>query len=201
MLQSHYRSPLDYSDDALKEARAGLTRLYTALRGIKDRLAGQRPSAVPSGGLTGRTKEISDNLDDLSRRFMDAMDDDFNTARALGSVFEMTRLLNAYVSDKGFKSTPDAMSILKAAEDKLHELCGVFGILTEDPDAFFEKSRAMEVRKRGLDVKKIDELIRERNEARAAKEWKRADEKRSMLTEMGIVLNDTAAGTTWMFEN
>jgi cysteinyl-tRNA synthetase len=132
---------------------------------------------------------------------MDAMDDDFNTARALGSVFEMTRLLNAYVSDKGFKSTPDAMSILKAAEDKLHELCGVFGILTEDPDAFFEKSRAMEVRKRGLDVKKIDELIRERNEARAAKEWKRADEKRSMLTEMGIVLNDTAAGTTWMFEN
>ena len=201
MLQSHYRSPLDYSDDALKEARAGLTRLYTALRGIKDRLAGQRPSAVPSGGLTGRTKEISDNLDDLSRRFMDAMDDDFNTARALGSVFEMTRLLNAYVSDKGFKSTPHAMFILKAAEDKLHELCGVFGILTEDPDAFFEKSRTMEVRKRGLDVKKIDELIRERNEARAAKEWKRADEKRSLLSEMGIVLNDTAAGTTWMFEN
>jgi cysteinyl-tRNA synthetase len=59
----------------------------------------------------------------------------------------------------------------------------------------------MEVRKRGLDVQKIDDLIRGRNEARAAKDWKRADEKRSLLSQMGIVLNDTATGTTWMFEN
>lgn len=201
MLQSHYRSPLDYSDDALKEARAGLTRLYTAMKNIKDRLAGHEAPALPSGGLAGRTKEFSDRLDDLARRFIEAMDDDFNTARALGSVFEGARLLNAYVSDKGFQATPDALFFLKAAEGKLRELCGVFGILTEDADTFFEKNRAAEVAKRGLDAVKIEGLIAERNAARAAKDWKKADEKKAILSGMGIILKDTAAGTTWMFEN
>jgi cysteinyl-tRNA synthetase len=200
MVQSHYRSPLDYSDDALKEARAGLTRLYTTLKGIKDKLAGQGPSSTPVDALTGKAKEIFHKLEDLSRRFVDAMDDDFNTARALGSIFEAARLLNTYTSEKGFKTTPHAMFALKAAEDKLIEFCGVFGILKEDPDAFFEKSRAMEMQKRGLNVKNIEDLIKERNEARTVKDWKKADEKRALLAEMGIVLKDTAAGTTWNFD-
>jgi cysteinyl-tRNA synthetase len=150
--------------------------------------------------LTGKAKEIFHKLEDLSRRFVDAMDDDFNTARALGSIFEAARLLNTYTSEKGFKATPHAMFALKAAEDKLIEFCGVFGILKEDPDAFFEKSRAMEMQKRGLNVKIIEGLITERNEARAATDWKKADEKRALLAEMGIVLKDTAAGTTWNFD-
>ncbi len=200
MLQSHYRSPLDYSDDALKEARAGLVRLYTALKGIRDRLSGAAPPVLSPEGLSGEAKDVFDRLEDLRRRFIEAMDDDFNTARALGAVFETARLLNAFVSGKRFEAGPDALFVLKTAEDRFRELGAVFGILQEDPDAFFEKNRAIEVAKRGLDVSKIEGLIAERNAARATKDWKKADEKRAILSGMGIVLRDTAAGTEWSFE-
>jgi len=200
MLQSHYRSPLDYSDDALKESRAGLTRLYTALKGIRDRLSDAATPVLSPDALSGRAKDVFDRLGEFRRRFIEAMDDDFNTARALGAVFEAARLLNAFMSDKGFKGAPEEVFVLKAAEDRLREFGAVFGILKEEPDAFFGKNRAVEVAKRGLDVAKIEGLIAERNAARAAKDWKKADEKRTILAEMGIVLKDTAAGTTWNFE-
>jgi cysteinyl-tRNA synthetase len=199
MLTSHYRSPLDYSEEALRDAKAGLERLYTALKGIKDRLSGAAAPPLSPDALSGRVKEVHEKVRDLPQRFVEAMDDDFNTARALGTIFEAARLLNAFMSEKGFKTTADAIFVLKAAEDRLGELGGVFGILQEDPDVFFGKSRAIEAQKRGLDIGQIEGLIAERSAARAAKDWKRADEKRAALSEMGVVLKDSSTGTEWSF--
>ena len=201
MLTSHYRSPLDYSEEALKEAKAGLDRLYTTLKGIKDRLAGQTPPADPPGIPAGAEKEIFEKARELPAKFIEAMDDDFNTARALGAVFETARLINACITGKGFKETPAALFALKDAEGELRRLGDVFGIMEEDPDVYFAKSRDIEVAKRGVDVAQVERLIAERNEARAAKDWKKADERRDALAAMGISLQDSPAGTTWRFES
>jgi cysteinyl-tRNA synthetase len=127
------------------------------------------------------------------------MDDDFNTARAMGYVFDLVRQVNAYLSD-GFKASPPALFVLNEAERTLREMGGVLGILMEDPDVYFEKDRLREADKRGIDLGEIEASIEERLQARAEKNWKRADEIRDGLAAKGVVLKDSKAGTTWTIE-
>jgi cysteinyl-tRNA synthetase len=135
----------------------------------------------------------------LPERFREGMDDDFNTARAMGYVFDLVRQVNAYLTD-GFKASPPALFALNEAERTLREVGGVLGILMEDPDVYFEKDRLREAEKRGMEVGEIEALIEERLKARAEKNWKRADEIRDGLAAKGIVLKDSKAGTTWTIE-
>lgn len=164
ILTSHYRSPLNYSDQHLDNAKSALTTLYTALRGITPR---------PDG---------KDNA--YRARFMQAMDNDLATPEAQAVLFDLAHEIN-----RVRQSEPG-----KAAElaGELVSLAGLLGLLGRDPDAFLQAGSAG-----SLSAEMIEDLIRQRKEARAARNFKRADEIRDELQQQGIVLEDGAQGTTW----
>lgn len=163
LMSGHYRSQLNYSEDNLKQARAALERMYTALRDL--------PVAAAVGG------------DEQVARFKEAMDDDFNTPEAYSALFDLVREINR---QKG-----EDMAVAAGLGARLRELGAVLGILQQDPDAFLKGDEADE------EVAEIEQLIAQRNQARADKNWAAADAARNRLTEMGIVLEDSAGKTSW----
>jgi cysteinyl-tRNA synthetase len=160
ILRAHYRSPLNYADAHLEDAKAALTRLYTAL---------------------ARTSPMADGVIDWNeahaRRFKEAMDDDFGTPEALAVLHQL--------ANEVFQGNAPAAQSLKA-------LGGLLGILQQDPQAFLQGRRT-----EAEPAERIEQLIRERNAARARKDFAAADRIRKQLLEKGIVLEDSAAGTTW----
>jgi len=133
----------------------------------------------------------------LKERFIEAMDDDFNSARAIGYLFDGVRSVNSYLKELGNRGgTP---SLASAIED-IKSLGNVFGLFLDDPDEYFRKDRDREACKLGIDTAEIEKLIKERNEARASKDWKRADEIRNALVARKISIKDAASGTTWKIE-
>ena len=163
LMSGHYRSQLNYSEDNLKQARAALERMYTALRDL--------PAAEAAGG------------DEQVARFVDAMDDDFNTPEAYSALFDLVREIN--------RQKAEDINVAAGLGARLRELGAVLGILQQDPDAFLKGNDADE------EVAEIEQLIAQRNQARADKNWAAADAARARLTEMGIVLEDSAGKTSW----
>lgn len=162
ILRAHYRSPLNYSDAHLDDARQALTRLYTALK------------AVP----------VTDAEPDWSapwaQRFQAAMDDDFNTAEALAVLFELANEVNRGAAP--------------ALAQQLRALGKVLGLLERDATAFLQGGVQTEG---GLDVAEIERMIEARVSAKKGRDFAEADRLRSALLEAGIVLEDSAQGTTW----
>ncbi|MEQ5286394.1 MULTISPECIES: cysteine--tRNA ligase [Providencia] len=167
LLSGHYRSQLNYTEENLKQARTALERMYTALRGTDK-------SAVPAGG------------DEFKARFIEAMNDDFNTPEAYSVLFDMVREVNRLKSED--------MSAANGMAAQLRELASVLGLLEQDPEVFLKGGAQTED---DAEVAKIEALIQQRLDARKNKDWALADAARDELTAMGIVLEDGAQGTTW----
>jgi len=170
MLSSHYRSQLNYSVDNIKAADAALERLYLSLRDID----------------LGALPEVDrDNV--FMQRFREAMDDDFNTPEALAVMFELAREINRAKKD----NDSELMSLVAT----LKSLGDVLGILQQSPEQFLRSGGSQS--DDTLDEAEIERLIAERNDARAAKNWQRADEIRDQLMQAGIQLDDRGGETTW----
>jgi cysteinyl-tRNA synthetase len=172
ILNSHYRSPLNYSDKHLDEARAALTTLYTALRGL-DLKEGSGESEFES-------------------RFNAAMDDDFNTPEAIAVLFELAREVNR------LRGSDHAQASQLGAQ--LKKQAAVLGLLEREADAFLQGGQGGAESGEGLSADDIEALIAQRLEARANKDWAESDRIRDELAEQGIVLEDGAGGTTWRRE-
>jgi cysteinyl-tRNA synthetase len=202
ILQTHYKSPLDYSDEALSEARRGLERFYTALQRINDVLkaSAAAPEEADFTSYSKEKKAMADKLSELPGCFEEAMDDDFNTAKAMGYLFDAVRLINTFMTNKGFTMDPETSAVLRLAQKTFRDIGQVLGLFLDDPDQYFLSDRDREARKQGLDVAKIDRLVSERRAARAAKNWQRADEIRDELARMHIELKDTPTASTWKIE-
>ena len=169
ILTSHYRSPLNYDDEHLNQARAALTRLYTALRGL--------PDVPPAGGEAFRA------------RFTAAMDDDFNTPVALAVLFDLVREIN--------RVRPQDQAAAAGLAAELRALGGVLGILQDDAETWLRGPAGSAEGEGGLSDARIEALIAERLAARKARQWSEADRIRDELAGVGIVLEDGPAGTTW----
>ena len=201
ILQSHYKSVIDFSDAALREARSGMERFYGTLATIEETLA--RNTAykdISEKDIFGIHEEYLKKISLLPERFVEAMDDDFNTARAIGYIFDTVRILNSYMADKTFLPEAEPLFVLNAAKGYLREVGKVLGLFLDDPAAYFERDRDRETGKRALDREEIEQLIERRSEARRMKDWKKADRLRDELKEKGIVLKDSPDGTTWTVE-
>ncbi|PKN34622.1 MAG: cysteine--tRNA ligase [Deltaproteobacteria bacterium HGW-Deltaproteobacteria-19] len=201
MLQSHYRSPVDFSEESLAEARQGMDRCYSTLKLLQDALkAGEGTAETAPAVLTGKEKDLAEVLSRLPERFAEAMNDDFNTARALGYVFDAIRHLNGFLLDKTFIVNSASMAVLHQARETLDGIGRVFGLFLVDPERYLLEDREREAAKRGLDVAEIERLIAGRREARENKDWHRADEIRKELAARQVVLKDGPSGTTWSIQ-
>ncbi len=171
MLNAHYRSPLNFSDELVESAKNALDRILTCVDMLRD--------AVSSDAETALTDADRDNIakaDEFVKEFEASMEDDFNTADAIAAIFEMVKLANTTVKDG---SKEYAQIIL----DKMTVLCDVLGIITKKKEEVLDAD--------------IEKLIEERQAARKAKNFARADEIRDELAAKGIVLKDTREGVKW----
>jgi len=167
LISSHYRSPLNFSDENLASAGSALTRLYTAIR-----------------GLSASTKAMNQvNMHfDYEKRFNEALDDDFNTPIALSILFEIAK--HANTERENDKDQAGALSEL------LKKLGNHIGIMENDADEYLKMGI-------GLSDAKIDEKIRQRESARASKDFTMSDQIRDELLALGVILEDSINGTTW----
>lgn len=196
LIHGHYRSPLDFSDAALAEAESGLLRLYSTLERLPPTVGESRlPEArSPAITLPGLTSEEHERLHMLRPRFEVAMDDDFNTAQALGYLFEAARLINRVLEHTPVESAVYAE--LGRLRQEMVTLGGVLNLLQADPGEMVRGLRQKTV-DLAISPEEIELLIEERSQARQQKDWPRADAIRSRLAEQGIILEDTPQGTIW----
>ncbi len=201
MLQSHYRSPVDYSESSLAEARLGLIRCYTTLQLLKESAAKPAGTATKANEKNlAKHQEYISKLKDLKEKFDNSLDDDFNTAQALGHVFEAVRLTNNFMASEKNMPAEMKINIVGEAKKTFDHFGLVLGVFQNDPDHFFSSDREIEVNKRGLNVAQIESLISERHAARTSKDWAKADAIRQELASLCVVLKDTADTTGWIIE-
>jgi len=178
ILGSHYRSPLDFSEAALQAANKGLERLHGAVQAVRERLL----SADSGTDLTDRA--FVAKLAEHKARFLEAMDDDFNTAVAIGALFDLTKEVNTLLDSEHEISR----ETLAAINDLYRELGGdVLGVIPDE----IAKGVA------GLEEPLIELLIETRQRLREAQEWNWADDIRARMAELGIALEDRPEGTRW----
>ncbi len=188
LLSAHYRSPIDFSDQNLAEAEVGLERIYKALAGVEEALA--RPAATGAAGAAHA--ELGERLAAFETRFKEAMDDDFNTAQALGHIFDLVRSVNRFLAEN-----ESNRALLEAVRAAMAMVAEVFGIFTSVPAAFLERMQTRKADELTIPVAEIERLIEERTAARKAKDFKRSDEIRDFLLERGVALLDGPQGTNW----
>ena len=197
LLSRHYRSPLDFSKNAVIGSRTGLVRLYRTLQRMDDLI----------GPFEEKEKEIQGLLlpgdqplhaallrEPFVEQFINVMDDDLNTAGAVGLVFEKVREINRVIDSGHDSLNGEALDRLANERRQLFLTARILGLLEENPDEFF--SRLAWVHE-PVDSLEIENMIKERSKAKEEKKWAKADEIRDSLKEMGVVLEDGPEGTIW----
>ena len=172
MLSAHYRSPLNFSAELMEAASNGLERIRNAADNLKHLL---ETAAVEN--MQDKEQELAAEIKRLEEKFDDAMDDDFNTADAISVVFELVRFANTNIHGDNSKE------LVKTALDEILKLGDILGLKLEKKEEILDED--------------IEKLIEERQAARKAKNFARADEIRALLLEQGIVLEDTREGVKW----
>ncbi len=194
LLSAHYRSPLDYTIKAMEEAEASLDRFYETAERLHAIHPGKTASEEPDD--LAEARELKTALEQFDSRFDQAMDDDFNTARATGLVFEVVRLTNRYLDAAGDCRTSFAGWVVLQFMHLQHTVGEVFGVFGSDPQRYRERSHARAQAKSGVDTAEVERLIAERKAARTTKDFKRADAIRDELTKLGVEFKDKPDGTT-----
>ena len=189
---TQYRNPLEYSDQAMQDAQTGLTRLYECINGF-EKLTQSGQTACP----TVITDKERKKLTTLEVRFQQAMDNDFNTAQAIGQLFDSAKNLNKVVGKLGTEQSPEDLGLLNESIATLVKLGQVVGILNEPARAFLENQKHDVLKGTGIDAAGVDALIVQREQARQEKNWKLSDRIRDQLLDHSIELKDSPSGTTW----
>ena len=172
MLSAHYRSPLNFSAELMEAAKNGLDRILTAVSNLNFLL-----SKAEDKEMTEAEKKLLEDAKVYTTRFDEAMDDDFNTADAIAAIFELVKFINTNTDGESSKA------YLSALHEQIRELSDVCGLIVDQKEEMLDAD--------------IEKLIEERQAARKAKDFARADAIRNELLEKGIVLEDTREGVKW----
>lgn len=194
LLGKHYRSPIDFTMQGMLEAEKGQQRIYAALRdaaGAAER-ASWKETAIPD--------DILKEWAELDSQFSAALDDDLNTAQAIGYIFAATRLVNRLLDDKKLRAARGAGLVFEeflARARRWNEEMGIFG---SEPDAFLRELRAMRMKRQKVDVLAVETLLQGRAAARAEKNYQLSDDFRARLEALGVNVRDTPNGQEWDLE-
>ena len=173
MLSAHYRSPLNFSADLVESSKNGLDRIRTAAARLEEAEA-----AATVDEMTDSEKALSEQLKDFVARFEAAMEDDLNTADAISVLFELVKYANTNI-----EAGQSSKAFVQQTEQTMQTLADVLGIILKEEAVLLDEE--------------IEQLIQERQDARKAKNFARADEIRDLLTQKGIILEDTREGVRW----
>ncbi len=188
LLSNHYRSPIDFSQQVMEEAAAGLDKIYAATVRVEERI-----------GPSFRAYRCGPG--DFWKRFTEAMDDDFNTAMGIGVLFDAVRSANRILDD-----TPDQMDqatqiMLGSIGADILKIGEILGLLSLSPKDYFEIKKSAALEQQSLDQEQIEKLIADRNAARKEKRWDKADEIRRQLADMNVIIEDRSGETLWKIKN
>ena len=173
MLSTHYRNPINFSDEILNQSKAGLERLYNAKEKALFTI-----NNLEDSKMTEEEAKLQEELAGFRQKFIDAMDDDVNTADAVSVIFELAKFMNSNVTEKSSKEF--AQKVI----DEFNELTSVLNIVNKD-------------QKEDILDEEIEQLIVQRTEAKKNKNFQLADEIRQQLLDKGIILEDTRQGVKW----
>ena len=173
MLSAHYRSPLNFSSELVESSKNGLDRIRTSASKVEEAI-----NNCTVSDMTEAEKKLAEEIPTYVKRFEDAMEDDLNTADAISVIFELVKFANTNV-EAGVTSKAFAQKIY----DTMKQLMDILGIDIKEQEVLLDEE--------------IENLIEERQAARKAKNFARADEIRDLLTEKGIILEDTREGVRW----
>jgi cysteinyl-tRNA synthetase len=177
VLNSSYRNPLTYGEEVVSQAERALERLRSALRN------GQPGEAVVTPASNEAAEALKAQMEVTRNGFLEAMDDDFNTAGALGNLFDLVRAINQA------RDTGASIEILTQARALLLELAGIFGLVLDRPATGGGEAKPF-----------VDLLLEVRSELRRQKLWALSDQVRNSLAELGVILEDGKEGTSWRWE-
>ena len=172
MLSAHYRSPLNFSGELMEAAKNGYERIVTSVTNLNYLLG-----RAAAGELSREEKELLQEAEGFVKKFDEAMDDDFNTADGISAIFELVKFANTHAGESS------SIAFLTALKEEILQLADICGLIVEKAEEILEDE--------------VEKLILERQEARKAKNFARADEIRDELLKKGILLEDTREGVKW----
>lgn len=187
LLSNHYRSPIDFTDQAMDEARSGLDKIYAFLERAEEKIGLISDQDVETG--------------DCWQRFSEAMDDDFNSARGIGILFDTVRSTNRLLDQHQDNMSRKIKKTIQSNRSDILKIGNVLGILMEPPKVYFDKKRFRGLEQKSIDPAVIDKMVKEREEARKTKDWEKADQIRKQLDDMNIIIEDRPDGTIWKINN
>ncbi|MBU3949195.1 MAG: cysteine--tRNA ligase [Proteobacteria bacterium] len=180
LLSNHYRSPIDFTDKAMEESESALDKIYYTAKRVDD-----IADIIK--------KDITHYQQTYWEKFCEAMDDDFNTAKGIGYIFDAVHHINRLLDEN---SNSDEIKSIYA---DIRKMGNVIGILSESAETYFNKKKTKFIENKDVDPALIDAMVKQRFEARKAKDWKKADQIRDKLSGMDVIIEDKPEGSIWKF--
>ena len=194
LLGKHYRSPIDFTSEGMDEAEKAQHRVYSSL------LEASKALERASWKKTPLPAELSAEWAALPQAFEAALDDDLNTAQALGQIFSQVRIVNRLLEEKNLRAAEGTRDLLEEFLARARDWDGQLGLFGRDPAEFLTELRAMRAARKNLDMDRVEDLLRQRREARMQKDFTRSDALRRELLDLGVSVRDTPEGQAWDLE-
>jgi cysteinyl-tRNA synthetase len=189
LLSNHYRSPIDFTDQSMKEASGNLDKLYGLLDRISDTY-GNLPMVRLTSNNMARYGQVW-------KDFFSAMEDDFNSAKGMAVMFEAVRKVNRLLDEVNDDTAFETKIQVEGLSSDILKVANTLGILREIPSEYFEKKKMDALELSAVDPVKIEEMIARRTSARKSKNFAEADKIRKELEDMGVIIEDRPEGTLW----
>ena len=187
LLSNHYRSPIDFTEKAMDEARKGLDKMYALFLRVDNTIGLESNQDIETG--------------DCWQQFCEAMDDDFNSAQGIGIIFDTVRTVNRLLDQYESSGSDQIKLTIQSDIEDIRRTSNILGILLEKPDEYFDKKQTQVLEQKSIDPAMIAKMVEARNAARKAKDWKKADQIRNQLADMDVILEDRPEGTVWKINN
>ncbi|MDX2497024.1 MAG: cysteine--tRNA ligase [Desulfobacterales bacterium] len=184
LLSNHYRSPIDFTDKAMDESSKGLDKIYALLERVEKKV-----------GPIFLVQDVDPGI--CWKHFCDAMDDDFNSARSIGIIFDTVRSLNRLLDQHENNLSSEVTQTLQSGLADIRRTGEILGMFLEHPTQYFDNKQTQVLEQKSIDHAVVAEMVEQREAARKSKNWEMADQIRKELVDMGISLEDRAGGPVW----
>ncbi len=184
LLSNHYRSPIDFTDKAMDESSKGLDKIYALLERVEKKV-----------GPIFLVQDVDPGI--CWKHFCDAMDDDFNSARSIGIIFDTVRSLNRLLDQHENNLSSEVKQTLQSGLADIRRTGEILGMFLEHPTQYFDNKQNQVLEQKSIDHAVVAEMVEQREAARKSKNWEMADQIRKELVDMGISLEDRAEGPVW----